>query len=117
MNEQHPLNTLAPANHNNQPPLTHLAPATLNVNEPNAVNIQAEAAINIKPLWLEFPTNHMKASLALLSVKELRQAASKSLSSHQVNGKCKEFQIDTILSHFHTLSMQYELLDNTHKSF
>jgi hypothetical protein len=76
MNEQHPLNTLAPANDHNQPPLSqlasatknnlliNLAPATLNVNELKASNIQAQA----KPLWLEFPTNHMKACLALLSV-------------------------------------------------
>jgi hypothetical protein len=126
MNEHHPLDTSAPID---QPLLTHLASATnnmqhllinlvptpLNVNELNPVNIQVQAAI--KPLWLDFPKHHMKSSLSLLSVKELSQAACKSPSLCQVNRKGKDFQIDTILSHFHTLSTQYELLNKTHKSF
>jgi hypothetical protein len=87
------------------------------MNELNPVYIQAQVAINIKPLWLDFPKHHMKASLSLLSVKELSQAACKSLSLCQVNRKYKDFQIDTILNHFHTLSTQYELLNNTHKLF
>jgi hypothetical protein len=130
MNEQLPLNTLAPANHNRPPlshlasasknmqhPLINLASATLSVNELNAVNIPAQATINTKPLWLEFPTKHMRSSLTLLSLKELHQAASKSLTC-RVNRQCKNFYIDTILSHFHALStcMQSELFDNTHKS-
>ena len=59
----------------------------------------------------------MRASLALLSVKELRQVASKSLNVCQVNKQSKELQIDTILTHFEILRNKYLYLDESSKSF
>jgi hypothetical protein len=44
MNEQLPLNTLAPTNHN-QPPLSHLASATKNTQHP-LINLASATCVN-----------------------------------------------------------------------
>jgi hypothetical protein len=111
-NKQHPLTLLAPATINEQHPLIHVAPATKNVDYyPLSMPASIESAI-IKPVWFDFSTNHMRASLSMLNVKELHAAVvSETVHLHQVHKMTKEFLINTILTQFATLRAQYASLD------
>src|ERR1700761_4283090 len=51
----------------------------------------------MKPLWLEFSAHHMRSSLLLLTVKELRLAVSESIT-YQIQKMAKELLINTILT-------------------
>ena len=68
----------------------------------------------MKPLWLEFSAHHMRSSLLLLTVKELRLAVSES-STYQIQKMAKELLINTILTRFTTLHIEYASLD-VHKT-